>query len=87
MSCLFPLNKTGSCAHSAIRIKQILIHTDISYHGTQFFSLAMARLASTNNFNFLSHSTNMQHTTHSKAVLFTTGNTVTCFKSQIVPLA
>jgi hypothetical protein len=42
MSCLFPLNKTGSCAQSAIRIKWTLICTDILYHGTQFISLAVS---------------------------------------------
>jgi hypothetical protein len=43
MSCLLPLNKIGSCAHSAIRINRILIHADDLYHGTQFISLAVGK--------------------------------------------
>jgi hypothetical protein len=74
------------CAHSAIWNKQIPIHTDVLYHGTQFTSCQLERSATANNSKILSHSTNMQHATHSKTVLLTTWNNVTCYKSHTVPL-
>jgi hypothetical protein len=43
-------------------------------------------LATASNTNILQHSTNMQHATHSKTVLFTICTTMACYKSHIVPL-
>jgi hypothetical protein len=68
MSCLLPLNKIGSCAHSAIRIKRILIHTDVLYHGTQFISPAVGKVSNSKQLKyfvaFYKHAASLSYLQH-----------------------